>query len=166
MTKGHINYGFFSKHKCIVVKIGSLLLVDNNTGRLHRPWLEALASDIERCRKKGQKVIVVSSGAIALGRRYLGMRRRDLRLEEKQAAAADQHIRQVARDISPGRWPRHTGAPCESSRVAPAVGHATSSNFLNSFADICPDECFPTASKTSTTVTSLPLYFPGSIDPP
>ncbi len=93
MTKGHINHGFFSESKCIVVKIGSLLLVDNNTGRLHRSWLEALASDIERCRKRGQKVIIVSSGAIALGRRYLGMKRRDLRLEEKQAAAAAGMVR-------------------------------------------------------------------------
>lgn len=74
--------------KRIVVKIGSVLLVDNETGRLHRRWLEALASDIERCRKRGQEVIIVSSGAIALGRRYLNMKTGDLRLEEKQAAAA------------------------------------------------------------------------------
>jgi len=74
--------------KRIVVKIGSVLLVDNDTGRLHQTWLEALTSDIERCRKRGQEVIIVSSGAVALGRRYLGMKSGDLRLEEKQAAAA------------------------------------------------------------------------------
>ena len=49
---------------------------------------------------------------------------------------------------------------------APALGHATNSSSLNSSEDMDPDECFPTASKTSTTVTSLPLYFPGSIEPP
>ena len=49
---------------------------------------------------------------------------------------------------------------------APALGQATNSNFLSSAADIWPDECFPTASNTSTTVTSLPLYLPGRIDPP
>jgi glutamate 5-kinase len=74
--------------KRIVIKIGSVLLVDNETGRLHRSWLEALAGDIERCRKRGQEVIIVSSGAIALGRRYLDLKSGDLRLEEKQAAAA------------------------------------------------------------------------------
>jgi glutamate 5-kinase len=79
--------------KRIVIKIGSVLLVDGDTGRLHRSWLEALASDIERCRKRGQEVIIVSSGAIALGRRYLGMKSGDLRLEEKQAAAAAGMVR-------------------------------------------------------------------------
>ena len=74
--------------KRIVIKIGSVLLVDNETGRLHRSWLEALAGDIERCRKRGQEVIIVSSGAIALGRRYHDLKSGDLRLEEKQAAAA------------------------------------------------------------------------------
>ena len=74
--------------KRIVIKIGSVLLVDRDTGRLHQKWLEALVSDIERCRARGQEVIIVSSGAIALGRRYLGMKSGDLRLEEKQAAAA------------------------------------------------------------------------------
>ncbi|MBT3989176.1 MAG: glutamate 5-kinase [Rhodospirillaceae bacterium] len=79
--------------KRIVVKIGSVLLVDGETGRLHRNWLEALAGDIERCRKRGQEVIIVSSGAIALGRRYLGFKSGDLRLEEKQAAAAAGMVR-------------------------------------------------------------------------
>ena len=72
----------------IVIKIGSVLLVDGDTGRLHHNWLEALATDIERCRKRGQEIIIVSSGAVALGRRYLGFKSGDLRLEEKQAAAA------------------------------------------------------------------------------
>ncbi len=77
----------------IVIKIGSVLLVDQDTGRLHRRWLEGLATDIERCRKRGQDVIIVSSGAIALGRRYLDLKSGDLRLEEKQAAAAAGMVR-------------------------------------------------------------------------
>ena len=49
---------------------------------------------------------------------------------------------------------------------APALGQATNSNSLNSSEDIAPDECLPTASNTSTTVTSFPLNFPGKIEPP
>jgi glutamate 5-kinase len=47
-----------------------------------------LATDVERCRARGQEIIIVSSGAIALGRRYLSLKSGDLHLEEKQAAAA------------------------------------------------------------------------------
>jgi len=83
----------FSEASCIVVKIGSSLLVDNETGSLRYDWLEALAADIGRCRGRGQRIIIVSSGAIALGRRYLNMKSRDLRLEEKQAAAAAGMVR-------------------------------------------------------------------------
>lgn len=72
----------------IVIKIGSVLLVDSGSGRLHAKWLESLAQDIAACRARGQEVIIVSSGAIALGRRYLGFKDGELRLEEKQAAAA------------------------------------------------------------------------------
>ncbi len=79
--------------KRIVVKIGSILLVDSETGRLHRDWLTSLAQDIAAWRARGQEVVIVSSGAIALGRRYLGMKTGDLRLEEKQASAAAGMVR-------------------------------------------------------------------------
>jgi glutamate 5-kinase len=72
----------------VVVKIGSSLLVEPESGRLHRKWLEALAAEIGTLRTRGQRLILVSSGAIALGRRYLGMRRDQRKLEESQAAAA------------------------------------------------------------------------------
>ncbi len=72
----------------IVVKIGSSLLVERDSGRLHRRWLESLAAEIARLRGRGQQVVLVSSGAIALGRRYLGLRREQRKLEELQAAAA------------------------------------------------------------------------------
>jgi glutamate 5-kinase len=56
--------------KRVVVKIGSANLVDRTTGRVNRAWLETLASDTARLRARGQEVILVSSGAIALGRRH------------------------------------------------------------------------------------------------
>ncbi|MFQ5634008.1 MAG: glutamate 5-kinase [Gammaproteobacteria bacterium] len=72
----------------IVIKIGSALLVDSGTGRLNRPWLESLADETVRMRARGQQVLLVSSGAIALGRRYLGLSPDQSRLEDHQAAAA------------------------------------------------------------------------------
>src|SRR5579859_760759 len=77
----------------VVVKVGSALLVDPETGRLNRAWLESLVEDLLRLRKRGQQVILVSSGAIALGRRHLGLPKGSLRLEESQAAAAVGQIR-------------------------------------------------------------------------
>jgi glutamate 5-kinase len=77
----------------IVVKVGSALLVDGETGRVNRAWLETLVEDLLRLRKRGQRVILVSSGAIALGRRRLGLKPGALRLEESQAAAAVGQIR-------------------------------------------------------------------------
>ncbi len=85
---GNINRERVANAKRIVIKIGSILLVDGNSGQLHRNWLEALSQDIAAWRSRGQEVILVSSGAIALGRRYLDMKPGELRLEEKQAAAA------------------------------------------------------------------------------
>jgi glutamate 5-kinase len=72
----------------IVIKIGSSLLVDRASGRLNRAWLESVADDLARLRARGQQVLVVSSGAIALGRPYLGLGRDQRRLEDHQAAAA------------------------------------------------------------------------------
>ena len=70
------------------MKIGSSLLVDETSGALHQAWLDAVCDDIAELQKGGRDVIVVTSGAIAIGRGPLGMRGRKLRLEEKQAAAA------------------------------------------------------------------------------
>jgi glutamate 5-kinase len=74
--------------KRIVVKIGSALLVDAGTGLLKREWLESVGDDVAALRAEHREVLVVSSGAIALGRRILGLPRGTLRLEEAQAAAA------------------------------------------------------------------------------
>jgi len=75
------------------VKVGSALLVDAESARVNRAWLETLVEDLLRLRKRGQRVILVSSGAIALGRRRLGLKHGTLRLEESQAAAAVGQIR-------------------------------------------------------------------------
>jgi glutamate 5-kinase len=79
--------------KRLVVKIGSALLVDNETGKLHQSWLDALCDDIASAHARGQEVLIVTSGAIAIGRAPLGMVGRKLRLEEKQAAAATGQMR-------------------------------------------------------------------------
>lgn len=71
----------------VVVKVGSALLVGPD-GAAHGAWLADFAGDVARLRARGQQVLVVSSGAVALGRRRLGLGRRALTLPEKQAAAA------------------------------------------------------------------------------
>ncbi len=74
--------------KILVVKIGSALLVDGDSGNIHREWLTSLIADIVACCQRGQKVVLVSSGSIPLGRRHLKFKQGKLQLEEKQAAAA------------------------------------------------------------------------------
>lgn len=72
----------------IVIKVGSALLFDPETGQAKSDWMAGLAADIAGLHAAGKQVIVVSSGSIALGRRRLGLDTRSIRLEEKQAAAA------------------------------------------------------------------------------
>lgn len=76
-----------SSYRRITVKIGSALLVDRSSG-LKADWLTALVDDVARLTATGTEFLVVSSGAIALGRTLLGLGRRALKLEESQAAAA------------------------------------------------------------------------------
>jgi glutamate 5-kinase len=77
----------------LVVKIGSALLVEEKTGAIRRDWLAALAEDLVALRARGCEVLVVSSGAIAVGRHTLGLPKGKLKLEQKQAAAATGQIR-------------------------------------------------------------------------
>ncbi len=81
------------KSRRVVVKVGSSLLVDGEKGTLRAQWLQALVEDIAALREQGKDVLVVSSGAIALGRRVLGLPGKALRLEESQAAAAAGQIK-------------------------------------------------------------------------
>ncbi len=77
----------------LVIKIGSALVVDAEAAAPRYAWLASVAADISTLRTRGADVIVVSSGAIALARRTLGLTHSRLRLEEKQAAAAVGQIR-------------------------------------------------------------------------
>jgi glutamate 5-kinase len=83
----------FANARRIVVKIGSALLVDAESGALRRNWLGTLCADAARLKRDGKDVILVSSGAIALGRRALGLKSGALQLEESQAAAAVGQVR-------------------------------------------------------------------------
>ena len=74
----------------VVIKIGSALFVDQQTGALDRAWLEGICADVADLKRAGKDVVIVSSGAVALGRRELKIDPR--RLEEKQAAAATGQI--------------------------------------------------------------------------
>ena len=79
--------------KTIVIKIGSALLVDAETGRLRAAWLHCLAEDVAMLKSRGMNVVLVSSGSIALGRNVLNLPAGALSLEQSQAAAAVGQIR-------------------------------------------------------------------------
>lgn len=88
MTNKHL-----LKAKRLVLKIGSSLLVDESTGRVKNTWLNALADDILTARERGQQIVIVTSGAGAIGRRVLGLPPGKIKLPQKQAAAAVGQIR-------------------------------------------------------------------------
>lgn len=72
----------------LTIKIGSALLVDAGTGKLRADWLKSLAADIATLKSSGTEVLIVSSGAISLGRRILGLSAKNLPLDQIQAAAS------------------------------------------------------------------------------
>ena len=86
----------FGPAQRVIVKVGSALLTDAE-GAIKHQWLDGLVDELAVLRGSGKEVLVVSSGAIAVGRRRLGLgsgpRNRTLRLEESQAAAAAGQIR-------------------------------------------------------------------------
>ncbi len=113
----------------IVVKVGSSLLVDAAAGGLKRAWLDSLAADIAALHADKRDLLVVSSGAIALGRAVLRLPAGALKLEDSQAAAA---VGQIAlarswsevlsahkhhRRAGAGHARRHRGAPALSQRA-------------------------------------------------
>ncbi len=83
----------FAGAKLVVVKVGSALLVDGAKGELRREWLTSLCADVAALKREGVKVVLVSSGSIALGRRLLKLAPGELRLEESQASAAAGQVR-------------------------------------------------------------------------
>ena len=77
----------------LVIKMGSALLVDETAGAIQHARLAGLAEDVVQLRSAGVEVMIVTSGAIAVGRRHLGFPAGPLKLEEKQAAAACGQVR-------------------------------------------------------------------------
>ena len=78
----------WTRARRIVVKIGSALLTDRETGTLKAQWLASLVEDVAELVRQGRDVVLVSSGSIALGRHKLGLPKGPLELEQSQAAAA------------------------------------------------------------------------------
>lgn len=84
----------FSEYRRLVVKVGSSLLVDA-AGQFNRRWLDSLADDVASFQAAGHEVLIVSSGAIALGSSVLGINRKRARLPDLQAAAAAGQVQLV-----------------------------------------------------------------------
>ena len=78
---------FLKNSKIIVIKIGSSLLVDKNK-KIKKKWLSNFAQDIQNLKKKNKKVIIVSSGAIALGKIKMNYNKKNLKLDKSQAMAS------------------------------------------------------------------------------
>ncbi|HEY5666669.1 MAG TPA: glutamate 5-kinase [Gammaproteobacteria bacterium] len=88
MTTTESNLDYLNLAQRVVIKIGSSLFIDQTTDALDRAWLQALSDDVAELHAEGKEVVIVSSGAVALGRRELGLDQRKARLEDSQAAAA------------------------------------------------------------------------------
>ena len=73
--------------KVIVIKIGSSLLVDNKQN-IRRKWLSSFAKDMQKLKSKNKKIIIVSSGAIALGCKKMNYKKTNLKLDKSQAVAS------------------------------------------------------------------------------
>ena len=87
-SAGEAGRAAWAEARRLVVKIGSALLVDHASGRVRSTWLNSLADDVAQLRSEGRQVVLVSSGAIALGRHVLKLPKGPLHLEQSQAAAA------------------------------------------------------------------------------
>jgi len=83
-----------SRYHRLVVKVGSSLLIDAE-GRVNRDWLNGLATDIAELHKTDHEILIVSSGAIAIGSTVLRINKRRARLEDLQAAAAAGQVQLV-----------------------------------------------------------------------
>ena len=84
----------FDKQRRLVIKVGSSLLIGVN-GHVHRSWLAGLAEDVSMLQAAGHEILIVSSGAIAIGSTVLGINQRRARLEDLQAAAAAGQVQLV-----------------------------------------------------------------------
>ncbi len=83
-----------SENRRLIIKVGSSLLIGSD-GHVHRDWLEGLAKDIATLQGDGHQILIVSSGAIAIGSTVLGINKRRAKLEDLQAAAAAGQVQLV-----------------------------------------------------------------------
>ena len=79
---------YLKKYKRIVIKIGSSILVNEEKNKIKINWLNSLCKDIHMLQNQGKEIAIVSSGAIALGKKKLNLNKKLIKLEDKQAAAA------------------------------------------------------------------------------
>ena len=91
---------YLNNAKIIILKIGSSNLVDSK-GKLKEKWLQSLAKDIKKLKKKGKEFVIVSSGAIALGKNYLKIKKKNIKIEMSQALASigQIHLTNIYRKI-------------------------------------------------------------------
>ena len=91
---------YLNNAKIIILKIGSSNIVDSK-GRLKEKWLQSLAKDIKKLKKKGKEFVIVSSGAIALGKNYLKVKKKNIKIEMSQALASigQIHLTNIYRKI-------------------------------------------------------------------
>jgi len=78
---------YLKNSKIIVIKIGSSLLVDNKK-KIRKKWLSSFANDLKKLKSKDKKIIIVSSGAIALGCKKMNIEKKNLKLDKSQAIAS------------------------------------------------------------------------------
>lgn len=141
----------------IVVKVGSALLVDSARGRLRHAWLAALAEDIAALHREGKDVLVVSSGAIALGRNILKLPKRPLKLEESQAAAA---VGQIALARNWSEALNHEGVA--AGQILVTLGDTEERrrylNARSTIAKLLELKCVPVINENDTVATSEIRY--------
>ena len=78
---------YLEDSKIIVIKIGSSLLIDDNK-KIRKKWLSEFSKDIQELLKQNKKIIIVSSGAIAMGCKKLNLSKKNLKLDKSQAVAS------------------------------------------------------------------------------
>lgn len=146
-----------SSFRRIVVKVGSALLVDSARGRLRHAWLAALAEDIAALHRDGKDVLVVSSGAIALGRNILKLPKRPLKLEESQASAA---IGQIALARNWSEALAHEGVT--AGQILVTLGDTEERrrylNARSTIAKLLELKCVPVINENDTVATSEIRY--------
>ena len=146
-----------SSFRRIVVKIGSALLVDQAKGRLRRDWLASLVDDLARHAARGADVLVVSSGAIAMGRIVLKLPKGPLALEASQAAAA---VGQIALAHA---WAEILGArDLTAAQILVTLGDTEERkrylNARNTIDKLLEMKCVPVVNENDTVATSEIRY--------